>query len=698
MTKRYTAEMIKNVALISHSGAGKTSLAEAMLFDTGMVDRLGKTDDGNTVMDFDPEEIKRKVSISTSIAPAEWSGTKINILDTPGYFDFVGEVKSALRVSDCAVILMDSVSGVEVGTDLVWQYADEKHLPRMVVANKIDRENANFDNAVDSLKRSFGSKVVPFQIPIGQEASFRGVVDLVEMKAVTYQEGQGQKPQVGDIPADLKGRAEELRGALVEAAAEGDDELLMKYLDGGELTLDEVKTGIRKGVLAGKIVPVLCASSLRNIGVQPILDAIAAYMPSPSDAGEAKGINPKTKTEVARPVSSDAPFSALVFKTMADPYVGRLTVFRVYSGVIKSDSQVYNAAKDRNERIGQVFILKGKQQEAVAEVCAGDIAAVAKLQETTTNDTLSDAANPVIYEATSFPAAVFSVAAKPRSKGDEEKIGSGLARLTEEDPTLKVERNPQTFETILSGMGELHLDITTERLKRKFGVDVALDAPKVPYKETIRGNTKVEGKHKKQTGGRGQYGHVFLELSPLEPGNDFEFVDKIFGGSVPRQYIPAVEKGIRECMVEGVLAGYPVTNIRVTLYDGSYHPVDSSEMAFKIAASMAFKKGCLDAKPILLEPIMKVEVTVPDQFMGDVMGDLNKKRGKILGMEPRGNNQVIKGLVPFAEMTRYAIDLRSMTQGRGVHSMEFSHYEEIPSSVAEEVIEQAKKEKEAQSK
>ncbi|MGE5542986.1 MAG: elongation factor G, partial [Bacillota bacterium] len=389
---------------------------------------------------------------------------------------------------------------------------------------------------------------------------------------------------------------------------------------------------------------------------------------------------------------------ALVFKTMADPYVGRLTVFRVYSGVIKSDSQVYNAVKDRNERIGQVFVLKGKQQEAVAEVGAGDIAAVAKLQETTTNDSLSDAANPVVYEPTRFPSPIFSVAVQPKSKGDEDKIGSGLARLTEEDPTLKVERNPQTLQTILSGMGELHLDITTERLKRKFGVDVNLDTPRVPYKETIRGTTKVEGKHKKQTGGRGQYGHVFLELSPLEPGGEFEFVDKIFGGAVPRQYIPAVEKGVRESMAEGVLAGYPVTDIRVTLYDGSYHPVDSSEMAFKIAASMAFKKGCLEAKPIMLEPVMKVEVTVPDQFMGDVMGDLNKKRGKILGMEPRGNNQVIRALAPYAEMTRYAIDLRSMTQGRGVYSMEFSHYEEMPSNVAETVIEQAKKEKEAQAK
>ncbi|NPV71731.1 MAG: elongation factor G [Firmicutes bacterium] len=696
--KQYTAETIKNVGLISHGGAGKTSFAEAMLFDAGMVDRLGRTEDGNTTMDYDPEEIRRKVSISTSIAPAEWNGVKINILDTPGYFDFVGEVKSALRVVDSVLVLVDAVAGVEVGTELVWQYADERHLPRMVVINKMDRENANFDSTLATLKQAFGGKVVPLQMPVGQEASFRGVIDLVDVRAVTYQDGQGQKPQSGDIPADLKGRAGELRDSLIEAAAEGDDEILMKYLDGNELTAEEIRTGLRKGVMVGKIVPVLCASSTKNVGIQPVMDAIVNYLPSPAGAGEVRGLNPRTKEEETRKCAKDAPFSALVFKTMADPYVGKLTVFRVYSGTLKSDTQTYNASKDRTERIGQLFVLKGKQQEAVPEVGTGDIGAVAKLQETTTNDTLADAAKPVVYEPTKFPAPIFSVAVQPKAKGDEEKIGSSLARLTEEDPTLKVERNAQTLQTILSGMGELHLDITTERLKRKFGVDVTLGAPRIPYKETIRGNTKVEGKHKKQTGGRGQYGHVFLELEPLEPGKEFEFVDKIFGGAVPRQYIPAVEKGVREAMVEGVLAGYPVTNLRVTLYDGSYHPVDSSEMAFKIAASMAFKKGCLEARPVMLEPIMNVEVLVPDQFMGDVMGDLNKKRGKILGMEPRGRNQVIKALAPLAEMSRYAIDLRSITQGRGVYSMEFSHYEEIPSNVAEQVIEQAKKEKEAQSK
>ncbi|MCR4398623.1 MAG: elongation factor G [Firmicutes bacterium] len=696
--KRYGADTIKNVGLISHGGAGKTSLAEAMLFDCGVTERLGRTEDGNTVMDYDPEEIRRKVSINTSIAPAEWSGVKINILDTPGYFDFVGEVKSALRVVDGAIVLADAVAGVEVGTELVWQYADERRTPRIVVVNKMDRENANFDAVLESLRKSFGKKVIPFQVPIGQEASFRGVVDLVEMKGITYEDGEGRNPRSGAVPAELQRRVEELRAALIESAAENDDDLLMKYLDGGELAPEEMRSGIRKGVLSGKVVPVFCASSGRNIGIQPILDAVVSYLPSPADLGEAVGFNPKTREQCARVPGNDAPFSALVFKTMADPYVGRLTVFRVYSGVLKSDSQVLNTVKDRTERIGQVFLLKGKQQEAVPEIGAGDIGAVAKLQETTTNDTLSDAANPIAYEPTEFPAPIFSVAVQPKSKGDEDKISSSLARMTEEDPTLRVERNPQTLQTILSGMGELHLDVVTERLKRKFGVDVTLDTPKVPYKETIKGTTKVEGKHKKQTGGRGQYGHVFLEISPLEPGKEFEFVDKIFGGAVPRQYIPAVEKGVREAMQEGVLAGYPVTDVRVTLYDGSYHPVDSSEMAFKIAASMAFKKGCLEARPVMLEPIMKVEVMIPDQFMGDVMGDLNKKRGKIVGMEPRGSSQVIKALAPLAEMARYAIDLRSMTQGRGTYTMEFSHYEEVPVNVAEALIEQARKEKESQAK
>jgi len=689
--KRYDIDRIRNLGLISHGGAGKTSLAEAMLYDSGTVDRLGRVDDGNATMDFDPEEIKRKMSISTGIAPCEWKGYKINIVDTPGYFDFVGEVRAALRVVDGAVLLVDAVAGVEVGTELFWGFTEEYNVPAIVFINKMDRENASFEKTLESLRKSLGKPVIPLQIPIGAEASFSGVVDIVKGKAYKF---DGRNVVEIDIPEELSSKVAEFREPLIEAAAETDDELIMKFLEGEPLTDEEITQGLRKGVMGRKFVPVLLGSATRNIGAQLLMDAVVAYLPSPQDAGEVKGTHPRTSAEQTRKPSVDQPFSALVFKTMADPYVGKLTVFRVYSGVLKSDSHTYNSSKDREERIGQLFVMKGKQQEPIPEVWAGDLAAVAKLQDTSTGDTLCDAANLIVFPQIKFPAPVYSVAVLPKSKGDEEKIGTGLARLTEEDPTFRVEKNTQTLQTIISGMGDMHLDVITDRLKRKFGVEVTLETPKVPYKETIRGTAKVEGKHKKQTGGRGQYGHVFLEVEPLEPGKEFEFVDKIFGGAVPKQYIPAVEKGVREAMQEGVMAGYPVTDVRVTLVDGSYHTVDSSEMAFKIAASMAFKKACQQASPILLEPVMRVEVTVPEQFMGDVMGDLNKKRGKILGMEPHGSHQIIRALVPLAEMSKYAIDLRSITQGRGIFSMEFASYEEVPYNVAQEIIAQAKKDKE----
>ncbi|MEW6523314.1 MAG: elongation factor G [Bacillota bacterium] len=683
--KRFPVDRLRNLVLISHGGAGKTSLAEAMLYNSGTVDRLGRVDDGNATMDYDPEEIRRQVSIATGVAPAVWRDHKVNILDAPGYFDFVGEVRAALRVADSALVLVDAVAGVEVGTDLVWSYAADHAIPRMLVVNKMDRDNANFSKVLDTLRASFGKSVIPIQVPIGAEASFNGVVDLVEMKA--YRGTGAEAGDAGDVAAG------DYREALVEAAAENDDELLMKYLDGEELTTEEIWHGLRQGVLNQKVFPVLCASATKNLGIQPLLECVVKLLASPADIEEVKGSDPRNNQQTVRKHSETEPFSALVFKTMADPYVGKLTLFRVYSGILKSDSHVYNASKGRSERVGQLFVIKGKQQEPIPEARAGDIVSVAKLQETSTGDTLCDEANPVVFAPISFPKPVFSVAVEPKAKGDEDKISSGLSRMAEEDPTIKVERNAQTYQTILSGMGELHLEIITDRLKRKFGVDVVLDTPRVPYKETIRGSARVEGRHKKQTGGRGQFGHVWLEVESL-PGGEFEFVDKIFGGAVPRQYIPAVEKGVREAMIEGVLAGYPVTDVRVTLYDGSYHTVDSSEMAFKIAAGMAFKKGCLDARPVLLEPICRVEIMVPDQFMGDVMGDLNKKRGRILGMEPHGNTQVIRALVPQAEMMRYAIDLRSITQGRGLYTMEFSSYEEVPAHVAEAVIQQAKKAKE----
>jgi len=689
---------LRNVGLIAHGGAGKTSLAEALLYNAGTTDRLGRVDDGNATMDFDPEEIKRKMSISLGIAPCHWKGHKINLVDMPGYFDFVGDVRAGLRVVGSAILVLDAVSGVEVGTELFFGYAEEYKAPLFMYINKMDRENASFHKTLDALKSAFGDGVVPLQVPIGAEGSFKGVVDIIRSKAyVAVQSDSGARESIEEqeVSAELAGQVKGFREALVEKAAETDDALIEKYLEGEELSEEEILNGLRRAIISRTLFPVLCGSAHKNIGITPLLQAIVDYLPSPGDVGAVTGSHPKTGEEVSRDPAADGPFSALVFKTLADPYVGKLSIFRVYSGVLKSDSHVYNSVKGRTERVGQLFVMKGKHQEPIAQAWAGDICAVAKLQETQTSDTLCDEANPVIFPPIKFPAPVFSVAVAPKSKGDEEKISAGLTRLVDEDPTFKVEKNTQTLQTIISGMGELHLDVICERLKRKFGVDVMLETPKVPYKETIRGSVKVEGKHKKQTGGRGQYGHVFLELEPLEPGGEFEFHDKIFGGAVPRQYIPAVEKGVREAMQEGVLVGYPVTDVKVTLYDGSYHTVDSSEMAFKIAASMAFKKGCLQAQPVLLEPIMKVEVIVPDQFMGDVMGDLNKKRGKILGMEPRGPIQVIRALVPLAEMSKYAIDLRSITQGRGLYTMEFAQYEEVPHQVAQEIIESAKKQAES---
>ncbi|MEW6308137.1 MAG: elongation factor G [Bacillota bacterium] len=690
--KRYEVGQIRNLALVGHGGSGKTSLAEAMLFSAGVTDRLGRVDEGQTVMDYDPEEIKRRVSINASLAPCPWKGIKVNIVDTPGYFDFVGEVRAALRVVDAAMLVADAVAGVEVGTELTWKYAADAGLPRIVVINKVDRENANFYKVLDELKEAFGPHVVPLALPIGQESGFKGVVDLVREVAVLNPAPPAKDVHDGDIPAEVRDRVKEYREGLLEAAAENDDALLEKYLEGSPLTVEEIASGVRKGVAAGKLVPVVPASGVRNVGVQALLDMIVAYLPSPASLPPVTGTNPKTKGEEQRIPAENAPFSAFVFKTMADPYVGKLTLFRVYSGILKSDSAAFNPNRGRSERVGQLFIPKGKAQETVSEVSVGDLAAVAKLQETTTGDTLCDEANPLVLPALAFPKPVYSVAVAPKSKGDEEKIGSGLSRLAEEDPTFTVHKDPISAQIVISGLGDLHLEVICDRLRRKFGVEVTLEAPRIPYKETIRSHVRVEGRHKKQTGGRGQFGHVWLEMEPLpDMAQDFEFVDKVFGGAVPRQYIPAVEKGLREVLVEGVIAGYPVTGLRCMLVDGSYHTVDSSELAFKLAAGLAFKKGFQDANPVLLEPIVNVEVTVPDAYMGDVIGDLNKKRGRILGMESAGRAQVIRATVPQAEMARYAIDLRSITQGRGTFRVDFDHYEELPAHLANAVIEEGKK-------
>jgi elongation factor G len=688
LLKKFKVEQIRNLVLLGHGGCGKTMLAEAMLFEAKAIDRFGKVDDGTSTMDHDPEEIKRKISISIAMAPFEYKGYKINLIDTPGFFDFVGEVKGAIRAADSACIVVCAVSGVEVGTEKAWGYAEEEQLAKFIVVNKMDRENADFNGAVKALRERFGNIIIPVQVPIGSADKFQGVVDILKNQSYILEGGKiVEKP----IPAELAANIEEYKTMLMEAVAETDDDLLSKYLDGKALTQEELQIGARKGTISGKLVPVLACSSLKQIGIPNILDVAGEFLPSPADRDEVTGLNPNSKAEEKRKPFDSEPFSALVFKTMADPFVGKLTIFKVFSGMIHSDSQVFNASKGVNERIGQLFAIKGKTQEPVTELGAGDIGAVAKLQDAFTSNTLCDKDKPITFAPVHFPKPKLSLAVEPKAKGDEDKIGTGLARLTEEDPTFEVHKDTVTHEIIASGMGDLHIEIITSKLHKKFGVDVTLKTPKIAYKETIKGTVKAEGKHKKQSGGRGQFGHVWLEMSPLPVGSGFEFVDKIFGGSVPRNYIPAVEKGLHESLEKGVIAGFPVVDIRVTLYDGSYHPVDSSEMAFKIAASLGFKKGFMEAKPILLEPIMRVVAIVPEDYMGEIIGDLNKKRGKILGMEREGDFQIVKALAPQTELAKYAIDLRSMTQGRGDFTLEFDHYEEVPSHQAEVIIAEAKK-------
>ncbi len=683
-------EMKRNVAIIAHSGAGKTTLSDAILFDAGATDRMGRVDDGSSVMDYEPEEIKRKITIDTSLHHYEWSKHRVIIIDTPGFANFLTDTRNALRISGGAVVILSAISGVKVQTEKIWQYADEYEIPRIAFVNKMDRERANFLRAVDDMEKALSVKGIPLQLPIGAEDNFRGVVDLITMKAFTYDDKGSGKFQAGDIPDELKAEADEFRTKLVEAVAETDDILLEKYLEGGELTQEEIYRALREAVITNKFVPVLCGSGLLNIGVQPLMDAINLYLPSPLDKGIVKGKDPKTGEEIERKPSLDEPFSAFIFKTISDPYTGKLSLFRVYSGTLKSDSQVYNPSKGVKERVGQLYMMEGKKQAPVAAASVGDIAAVAKLKETGTGDTLCDEDAQIVFEPFPSVPTALSFAIKPKTKSDEDKVHSALAKLLDEDPVLQYSRDEQTKEFILSGVGQVHLEVAVEKLKRKYGVDVELQTPKVPYKETIRSSVKVQGKYKKQSGGRGQYGDTWLEIEPLPRGKGFEFVDKIVGGVIPRQYIPAVEKGVREAMQEGVLAGYPVVDVRVTLYDGSHHSVDSSELAFKIAGSMGFKKGAAMANPVLLEPIMFMEISVPDENMGDVIGDLNSRRGKVQGVEPKANSQTIKALVPMSEVLTYANDLRSITGGRGMFTMEFSHYEEVPTHLSQKIIAAAK--------
>ena len=686
--QQYGLENIRNLVLLSHSGAGKTSLSEAVLFDTGAINRLGRVDDGTTTSDYDPDEIKRKISINLTLLPCQWKETKINIIDTPGYSDFVGEVRAAIRVGEGAIIMVCAASGVEVGTEQVWAYSEEAGLARLIFVNKMDRENASFHRVVDEIRSRFGSRCMPLQLPIGAQSTFEGVVDLLARKSYI-----GSEMKEGDIPSSLQDEAGSFRSQLVEAVAETDDNLLTKYLDGEELTLEELADGLRRAVVSGKVVPILVGSALRNIGVTLLLDAAYKCLPSPKER-QVVIIDESAEGGVRQvEPNEDGSLAALVFKTSADPYVGKLTYFRVYTGVIDSNSQVWNATRGGAERIGQLFLLRGKTQEPVSQLRAGDIGAVAKLNLTSTGDTLCGRDKPIKIASIKFPVPIFSGAVHPKTKADLDKLGAALTRLTEEDPTLEVRRVPDTGETVLSGLGETQLEVAMEKMLRKFGINVQLEMPKVPYKETVTTAAKAEYKHKKQTGGHGQYGHVLLEVEPLPRGSGTEFADRVVGGAIPRNYIPAVEKGVNEAMQEGVLAGYPVVDVKATVYDGSFHPVDSSDICFKIAGAQALKKGLAQAQPILLEPIMNIKVTVPEQFTGDIIGDLNTKRARVLGMNPQDGFNVIEAQVPQAEVLRYAIDLKSITQGRGTFKVEFSHYEQIPLQVTQKIITQRQAEK-----
>lgn len=681
--KVYPTAKIRNIALVGHGGTGKTSLAEAMIYNTGATKRLGKVDDGNTVADFLPEETKKKITISTSLIPCEYREHKINVLDTPGYADFYFEVVGALKVVDSMLVVLSAAAGVEVQTEIVWD--DYPDIPKLAFINKMDRENADFYKVLDEMKSTFADNIVAVQLPIGAEENFRGIVDLIKMKALIFEPGTG-KISEEEIPAEMMDDVETYKEELIEAAAEANDDLLTKYLEGEELSDEEIKAGIKEAAASGSAVFVFCGSAINNIAVSSLMDFCVDCGATPDRNALVEGKNIESE-----------PLAAQVFKTIADPYIGRLTMFRLFTGQMKADGVVYNVNKEKDEKISQLLIMTGKEQATVPEISPGDIAAVAKLSVTSTGDTLTIKSSPVTMEAIKFPEPTLSMAIEPKSKGDEDKLSGAIQRLLEEDPTISVEKNTETKQTILKTMGDTHADILIDKLSRKFGVDVVSKEMKIPYRETIRSTVETEGKHKKQSGGHGQYGHVWIKFEPSTEG-EFQFEENVFGGSVPRQYFPAVEKGLIEAMEEGVLAGYPVTNLKATLYDGSYHSVDSSEMAFKMAARLAFRKGVEAAKPVLLEPIMNVEIEVPDAYMGDIIGDLNSKRGRVQGMEPAGKKQMIKAQVPLGEMARYTIDLKSMTQGRGKFKMDFSHYEEVPAQNADKIIEKARQEKEEKEK
>ena len=684
----YATKDIRNIALMGHGSEGKTTLAEALLYAAGHIDRQGRVEDGGTVTDFEQEEQKRGISISAAVAPFEYRDTKVNVIDVPGYFDFIGEVMGPLRVVQTVGIVVDGVNGLSVGAEKAWDYATQNKLARMFIVNQMDRENSNFKKVLEMLRDKYGSSVIPLIIPIGYGPEFKGVVNVLEHAAF---EGAGKNLKEVPVPENLNDAIQTYVEELTEAAAENDDELIEKFFDEGELTHEEIVRGFLQGMTAGTIVPVVAVSALTGVGVASLMHVIKKYLNSPLDT-EMSGVNPKTDEVVTRVCKSEEPFSAFVFKTIADPFVGKLSLFRVTSGVINSGTALYNANKDKAEKSNGLFMLRGKKQITVQSLNAGDIGALSKLQVTATGDTLCDPAHPVKFEEIVYPVPGFSKAVFAAKQGEEDKVFSGLNRLMEEDPSIKLEKNAETTETILSGQGELHLDVITSKLLSKFGATATLQDPRIPYRETIRKTVSCQGRHKKQTGGHGQFGDVWIEFSPIGDTNiDFEFVDAVVGGVVPRNFIPSVEKGLRENIVKGVLAGYPMVGLRAKLYDGSYHPVDSSEMAFKTAARIAYKKGCMEANPVLLEPILRVEVMIPDEYMGAILGDISKRRGRIMGMNQVDGMQQVSAEVPQSEMARYATDLRSMTQARGSFTTAFERYEEVPADVAQKIIESADK-------
>ena len=686
MPREFSLEKTRNIGIMAHIDAGKTTTTERILFYTGRIHKVGETHEGASQMDWMEQEQERGITITSAATTAQWKGHRINIIDTPGHVDFTVEVERSLRVLDGAITVLDAQSGVEPQTETVWRQADTYGVPRIVFVNKMDKVGANFLYAVSTLHDRLGANAHPVQLPIGAEDEFEGCIDLIEMQAHYYLDDLGTKAEAVPVPDEYKEQAEEYRNKLIEAVADFDEDIMIKYLEGEEITVEELKTAIRKATVTGEFYPVFCGSAFKNKGVQLLLDGVVDYLPSPLDIPPIKGTNPDTEEEVTRPADDDAPFAALAFKVMTDPYVGKLTFFRVYSGTLESGSYVFNTTKNKRERIGRILQMHANHREELNRVYAGDIAAAVGLKDTGTGDTLCDDKEKVVLESMEFPEPVISVAIEPKSKADQDKMSTALQKLQEEDPTFRAHTDQETGQTIIEGMGELHLDVIVDRMKREFRVEANVGAPQVAYRETFTASAQVEGKFIRQSGGRGQYGHVWIEFSPNERGKGFEFEDAIVGGVVPREYIPAVQAGLEDAMQNGVLAGYPLVDIKAKLFDGSYHDVDSSEMAFKIAASLALREAAKKCQPVLLEPIMKVEVTVPEEYLGDIMGNLTSRRGNIEGMEQRGNARVVTAMVPLSEMFGYATTLRSQTQGRGTFTMVFDHYAEVPKSIAEEII------------